>query len=86
MMPNLLARAPEGSLKIDVTGEQWSWRVRYRPPNGTEVVLANEIRLPLGETVEFQLESSDVIHSFWIPALGGKMDMISGRADDAACS
>jgi cytochrome c oxidase subunit II len=79
MMPNLLARAPEGSLKIDVTGEQWWWRVRYRPPNGTEIVLANEIRLPLGETVEFQLESSDVIHSFWIPALGGKMDMIPGR-------
>jgi cytochrome c oxidase subunit II len=79
MMPNLLARAPEGSLKIAVTGEQWWWRVRYRPPNGTEVVLANEIRLPLGETVEFQLESSDVIHSFWIPALGGKMDMIPGR-------
>ena len=79
MMPNLLARASEGSLKIDVTGEQWWWRVRYRPPNGTDVVLANEIRLPLGEMVEFQLESSDVIHSFWIPALGGKMDMIPGR-------
>ena len=79
MMPNLLARAPEGSLEIHVTGEQWWWRVRYRPPHGTEVILANEIRLPLGETVEFQLESSDVIHSFWIPALGGKMDMIPGR-------
>ena len=79
MMPNLLARAPAGSLEINVTGEQWWWRVRYRPPNGTEVVLANEIRLPLGEIVQFQLESSDVIHSFWIPALGGKMDMIPGR-------
>jgi cytochrome c oxidase subunit 2 len=79
MMPNLLARAPEGSLEIDVTGEQWWWRVRYRPPNGPEVLSANEIRLPLGEIVEFQLESSDVIHSFWIPALGGKMDMIPGR-------
>ena len=53
--------------------------VRYRPANGPEVVLANEIRLPLGESIEFQLESSDVIHSFWIPALGGKMDMIPGR-------
>ncbi len=79
MMPSLLARAPEGRLKIDVIGEQWWWRVRYRLPNGSEVVLANEIRLPLGEIVEFQLESSDVIHSFWIPALGGKMDMIPGR-------
>jgi len=79
MMPDLLARAPADSLKIEVTGEQWWWRVRYRPPDGGEVVLANEIRLPLGEMVEFHLESSDVIHSFWIPALGGKMDMIPGR-------
>lgn len=79
VMPDLLAHAPEGSLKIEVTGEQWWWRVRYRPLDGTEVVLANEIRLPLGEVVEFHLKSSDVIHSFWIPALGGKMDMIPGR-------
>ena len=43
------------------------------------VELANEIRLPVGERVEFQLESPDVIHSFWIPALGGKVDMIPGR-------
>ena len=41
--------------------------------------LANEIRLPLGEPVEFELDSPDVIHSFWIPSLGGKMDMIPGR-------
>ncbi|HEY5812992.1 MAG TPA: cytochrome c oxidase subunit II [Terrimicrobiaceae bacterium] len=79
MMPHLLARAPEGTLKIAVTGEQWWWRVRYQLPEGGEVVLANEIRLPLGEATEFSLESSDVIHSFWIPALGGKMDMIPGR-------
>jgi cytochrome c oxidase subunit 2 len=79
MMPPLLARAPEGSLRIAVTGEQWWWRVRYLSSRGEEVVLANEIRLPVGEPVEFELDSSDVIHSFWIPALGGKMDMIPGR-------
>jgi cytochrome c oxidase subunit 2 len=79
MMPDLLAHAPKGSLKVAVIGEQWWWRVRYQPPSGAEVVLANEIRLPLGEMVEFELASSDVIHSFWIPALGGKMDMIPGR-------
>ena len=79
MMPGLLARAPEGSLKVAVTGEQWWWRVRYQPPDGGEVVLANEIRLPVDTTVEFHLDSPDVIHSFWIPALGGKMDMIPGR-------
>jgi cytochrome c oxidase subunit 2 len=62
-----------------VTGRQWWWRVRYPTPDGTPVELANEIRLPLGEPVEFLLESDDVIHSFWIPSLGGKVDMIPGR-------
>lgn len=79
MLPRLLAPAPEGALKISVTGEQWWWRVRYQPADGGPVELANEIRLPLGEPVTFELESPDVIHSFWIPALGGKMDMIPGR-------
>src|SRR5918999_1336551 len=48
-------------------------------PDGSSVALANEIRLPVAETVEFRLESPDVIHSFWIPSLAGKMDMIPGR-------
>ena len=75
----LLTPAPEGSLRIAVTGEQWWWRVRYFPPGGPAVDLANEIRLPVGEPVEFRLASTDVIHSFWIPALAGKIDMIPGR-------
>ena len=79
MMPELLAPAPEGSLKITVTGEQWWWRVRYHQPAGEPVELANEIRIPVDEPVEFELDSPDVIHSFWIPSLGGKMDMIPGR-------
>ena len=79
MVPELVAPAPEGSLKMAVSGEQWWWRVRYEPPGGPEFVLANEIRLPVGEPVEFELTSPDVIHSFWIPSLGGKMDMIPGR-------
>jgi cytochrome c oxidase subunit 2 len=79
MLPKLVARAPEGSLRIAVTGEQWWWRVRYPLANGEEVVLANEIRLPVGEPVELLLDSADVIHSFWVPPLGGKMDMIPGR-------
>ena len=78
-IPALMAPAPEGSLKIVVAGEQWWWRVRYEPPGGAAVDLANEIRLPVGEPVQFQLESNNVIHSFWIPSLGGKVDMIPGR-------
>jgi cytochrome c oxidase subunit II len=81
-LPALLAPAPAGSLRIQVSGEQWWWRVRYAPrteTGGKPVELANEIRLPVGEPVEFRLESPDVIHSFWIPSLAGKVDMIPGR-------
>ena len=78
MMPQLLSPATAPRLKIAVSGEQWWWRVVYFTPDG-EVQLANELRFPIGEPVEFQLDSPDVIHSFWIPALGGKVDMIPGR-------
>ena len=84
MLPRLVARAPEGSLRVAVTGEQWWWRVRYLPGAGAAgdgITLANEIRLPVGERVEFILTSPDVIHSFWIPSLGGKVDMIPGRTN-----
>ena len=79
LMPRLLAAVPEGTMRVAVRGEQWWWRVRYHPAGGEPVELANEIRLPVGEPVEFLLDSPDVIHSFWIPPLGGKMDMIPGR-------
>ena len=78
-LPGLIAPAPEGSLKVFVSGEQWWWRVRYTTAAGDSVVLANEIRIPVGEPVQFVLESPDVIHSFWIPSLAGKIDMIPGR-------
>jgi cytochrome c oxidase subunit 2 len=81
LLPGLVAPAPAGSLKVAVSGEQWWWRVRYFLPGGETVELANEIRLPVGEPVEFHLDSPDVIHSFWIPPLGGKVDMIPGRVN-----
>jgi cytochrome c oxidase subunit 2 len=84
MLPPLVARAPEGSLQIDVDGEEWWWRVRYFVPGHSPIVLANEVRLPVGEPVQFRLRSDNVIHSFWIPALGGKMDMIPGRVTHLA--
>jgi cytochrome c oxidase subunit II len=82
MMPEVLALPPEGGTVIEVSGEQWWWRVRYLPgddPTGQGVELANEIRLPVGERLELRLTSPDVIHSFWVPSLSGKMDMIPGR-------
>ena len=71
---------PPGALIVGVTGHMWWWEVRYRDPaSGTEVATANEIRIPVGRPVFFGLGSADVIHSFWVPSLGGKMDMLPGR-------
>lgn len=79
LLLDMLAPAPPGSLKIAVTGEQWWWRVKYPSSTGESITLSNEIRLPVGKPVEFELDSADVIHSFWIPSLGGKVDMFPGR-------
>jgi cytochrome c oxidase subunit 2 len=70
----------EGQLRIVVTGEQWWWRVHYPQLAGPAIETANEIRIPVGRSVQFELRSADVIHSFWVPNLGGKVDMIPGRA------
>jgi cytochrome c oxidase subunit 2 len=85
LIPTVLAlpSAGDGPV-IHVTGEQWWWRVRYELPDGASVELANEVRLPLGKRVELRLDSPDVIHSFWAPALGGKMDAIPGRVNRIA--
>lgn len=93
LLPQLLAPAEPGSLQIAVSGAQWWWRVRYLEPGSLQtdaiannadqpfepIEAANEIRLPVGEPVQFLLDTEDVIHAFWIPSLGGKVDMIPGR-------
>lgn len=79
LMPRLGTAIDGDGLVIHVSGEQWWWRVRYLPPGGEPFELANEIHLPVGERVELRLSSPDVIHSFWVPSLAGKMDMIPGR-------
>src|SRR5690606_32789750 len=68
-------------LVVHVEGEQFWWRVTYETPEGMRVETANHIRLPLGQKVELHLTAHDVIHSFWIPPLGGKLDMIPGRTN-----
>ncbi len=69
-------------VRIEVTGEQWWWRVHYLDAAGkAEFETANEIRIPAGQAVELTLRSADVIHSFWVPSLAGKIDMIPGRAN-----
>lgn len=79
MLPELQRPAPKGSQVIEVAGVRWWWRVHYRMPDGDRVETANEIHLPVNEPVEFKLKSEDVIHAFWIPSLGGKVDMMPGR-------
>ncbi|NTS64590.1 cytochrome c oxidase subunit II [Sphingomonas sp. HHU CXW] len=74
-------RANQDALLVDVAGEQFWWRVGYRVPGGEAISAANEVRIPVGRTVDFRLSASDVIHSFWIPGLAGKVDMIPGRTN-----
>ena len=78
LMPRLRVPPPADGLTVHVTGEQWWWRVRYPAAEGA-IELANEIHVPVGERVRFLLDSPDVIHAFWVPSLGGKVDMIPGR-------
>ncbi|WP_325099702.1 cytochrome c oxidase subunit II [Aquamicrobium zhengzhouense] len=67
----------EMPLRIDVTARQWNWEFRY--PGGEST--ANKVRIPVGEDVDFALTSEDVIHGFWIPRLGGKLDAIPGHTN-----
>ncbi|KSV78162.1 hypothetical protein N182_21000 [Sinorhizobium sp. GL2] len=80
LMPGLrpLAATEKSDLRIEVTGRQYWWQVAYHY-QGRTIAAANEIRLPVGSRTEIVLKSDDVIHSFWIPSLGGKIDMIPGR-------
>ncbi|MDQ3025891.1 MAG: cytochrome c oxidase subunit II [Pseudomonadota bacterium] len=72
----------EGALKIEVVGHQWWWRVRYLDAAGRpDFETANEIRIPAGRPVELVLSSADVLHSFWVPNLAGKLDMVPGRVN-----
>lgn len=67
-------------LDVDVIGHQWWWELRYHgQPASAGVTSANELVVPVGEPVRLNLTSVDVIHDFWIPKLGPKMDMIPGR-------
>ncbi len=68
-----LTRADEGALRIEVEGYKWWWEVRY-PEGG--FVTANEVHVPVGRPVEIELTTADVIHSFWVPELAGKVDLI----------
>ena len=80
--PGWLVPPPPGALIVSITARMWWWEVRYHHPGGgADITLANELHLPLGRPVWLGLNSPDVIHSFWVPALAGKMDMVPGRVN-----
>lgn len=75
-------RPPADTMRVRVIGEMWWWRVHYLDGQGRETVRdANELHIPVGRPVLLELQAADVIHSFWVPRLGGKMDMVPGRTN-----
>jgi cytochrome c oxidase subunit II len=79
VMPATSAPAPGSTrLTVQVIGHDWFWEVRYP---GTAAVTANEIHIPAGTPVDVRATTGDVIHSFWVPRLNRKIDMIPGRVN-----
>ena len=69
-------------LAIRVTGQQYWWRIAYRLPGSqASIETANELHLPAGQTARIELGSTDVVHSFWVPNVAGKTDVIPGHAN-----
>jgi cytochrome c oxidase subunit 2 len=79
-----LAKSPPDPLRIELTGYQWWWGVQYDDPDPAgRFHTANELHVPVGRTVQLIMSSQDVIHSFWLPNLQGKKDLIPGRVTEA---
>jgi cytochrome c oxidase subunit II len=74
------SNAPGGErIRVSVSGEQWWWRISYTTADGRRFETANELHIPARVPVAVELTTADVIHSFWVPQLAGKLDMIPGR-------
>ena len=79
---SIVSEAGPPDLRIEVVGEQWWWRVHYLDSSGRiDFATANELVIPAGKSVELTLKAADVIHSFWVPSLAGKLDMIPGHTN-----
>jgi cytochrome c oxidase subunit II len=75
---DLAGEPPPNALEVTVTGHQWWWEVEYQDE---EVVTANEVHVPTDRPVVLTLLSDDVIHSFWVPRLAGKQDLVPGQSE-----
>jgi cytochrome c oxidase subunit 2 len=78
-MAALSSPADDVEVTIDVVGHDWWWEASY---DGTDAVTANEIHIPVGQPVRLRLTTDDVIHSFWVPQLQAKTDMVPGATND----
>ncbi len=75
--------AQEIALTVQVTGYRWWWRVRYDGARPSDAfTTANELHVPVGRPVRVLVDSADVIHSFWVPQLGGKLDAVPGLVNE----
>ena len=75
--------AADPRFTIEITGQQWWWEVRYVSDDPSRIFeTAHEIHVPVGEPVRLRLRSEDVIHSFWVPAVAGKTDLIPGQTNE----
>ena len=82
LVDRMLAKGGDGPPDVRITGHQWWWRVQYWDPAGKRwIETANEVHLPIDAATRVEVVSSDVIHSFWVPNLSGKLDMIPGRVN-----
>jgi len=82
-LASIRAPAKPPLFTIEIIGHQWWWEARYLASDPSRnFTTANEIHVPVGEPVRLRLSSADVIHSFWIPALSGKTDLIPGRINE----
>jgi cytochrome c oxidase subunit 2 len=78
----LAALGAQPALQVRITAQQWWWQVEYQNADASQTLTtANELHLPLDRPTEIELKSADVIHSFWVPNLNGKIDLIPGRTN-----
>lgn len=73
----------DGTLRVSAIGRQWGWEFTQPGPDGVPITTQDVLYVPAGRPFDIEITSTDVIHSFWVPRLGGKMDAIPGRVNVA---
>ncbi|WP_237684837.1 cytochrome c oxidase subunit II [Szabonella alba] len=73
----------DGALRVTATARQWGWQFTQPGPDGRPVTTENVLYVPAGQPFDIEITATDVIHSFWVPRLGGKMDAVPGRINVA---